>query len=183
MNNTPASSQAAGGAPRAQPEQGPAQAGAPGDSGTVAQAREGDKGAPYSGSLQTRGAAQGQVSGRQARRGQASQELAMRPPVDIFEDETGVTLLADMPGVSREQLELRVDGDTLVIEGTAAIPEVGEMELVHGEMLSPHYQRSFTLSRDLDPQKIDAKLSQGVLTLRLHKAEQAKPRRIEVQGG
>ena len=111
MNNTPASSQAAGGAPRAQPEQGPAQAGAehggvgaPGGSGTVTQAREGDKGAPYSGSLQTRGAAQGQVSGRQARRGQASQELAMRPPVDIFEDETGVTLLADMPGVSRAPL-------------------------------------------------------------------------------
>ena len=183
MNNASASSPSSSGAPRMPPEQGQPQAGAPGDTGAATQAGEGSTGARYSGSLQARGAAQGQVSGRQARREQASQELAMRPPVDIFEDETGVTLLADMPGVSREQLELRVDGDTLVIEGTAAIPEVGEMELVHGEMLSPHYQRSFTLSRDLDPQKIDAKLSQGVLTLRLHKVEQAKPRRIEVQGG
>ncbi len=183
MNNASASSPSSSGAPRTPPEQGQPQAGPAGDTGAATQAGEGSTGARYSGSLQARGPAQGQVSGRQARREQASQELAMRPPVDIFEDETGVTLLADMPGVSREQLELRVDGDTLVIEGTAAIPEVGEMELVHGEMLSPHYQRSFTLSRDLDPQKIDAKLSQGVLTLRLHKVEQAKPRRIEVQGG
>ncbi len=132
----------------------------------------------YSGSLQARGAAQGQVSGRS---GQPAQEPAMRPPVDIFEDEGGVTVLADMPGVSREGLEVRVDGDNLLIEGQAQVPEVGEMELIHSEMLSPVYRRSFSLSRDLDPQKIEAELKDGVLRLRLHKAEQAKPRRIEVR--
>lgn len=134
----------------------------------------------YSGSLQARGSAQGQVSGRA---GQGGEGPAMRPPVDIFEDEGGVTLLADLPGVAREGLEVRVDGDNLVIEGRAQVPEVGEMELIHSEMLSLVYRRSFSLSRDLDPQKIEAELKDGVLRLRLNKAEQAKPRRIEVRGG
>lgn len=138
-------------------------------------------GASYSGSLQARSGTQGQVSGRSS--GQASEGPAMRPPVDIFEDEGGVTLLADMPGVSREGLEVRVDGDNLLIEGRVQVPEVGEMELIHSEMLSPMYRRSFSLSRDLDPQKIEAELKDGVLRLRLHKAEQAKPRRIEVRAG
>jgi len=136
----------------------------------------------YSGSLQARGQAQGQVSGRGSQ-GETGRVAVMRPPVDIFEDEDGVILLADMPGVSREQLDVRVDGDTLLIEGTANVPQVGEMELIHSEMLSPVYRRSFSLSRDLDPQKIEAELKDGVLRLRLHKAEQAKPRRIEVRGG
>jgi HSP20 family protein len=139
-------------------------------------------GTSYSGSLQARGGAQGQVSGRTAGQ-QGSEGPAMRPPVDIFEDESGVTLLADMPGVAREGLEVRVDGETLLIEGRAEVPEVGEMELIHSEMLSPVYRRSFSLSRDLDPQNIEAELKDGVLRLRLHKAEQAKPRRIEVRAG
>lgn len=142
----------------------------------------GQAGASYSGSLQARGQAQGQVSGRSGQ-GEAGRSAAMRPPVDIFEDDDSVILLADMPGVSREHLDVRVDGDTLLIEGTADVPQVGEMELIHSEMLSPVYRRSFSLSRDLDPQKIEAELKDGVLRLRLHKAEQAKPRRIEVRGG
>ena len=157
---------------------GQAQTGAGQAEGGVADERA--AGERYSGSLQARGD-QGQVTARGARAG--AQGTVMRPPVDIFEDESGVTLLADLPGVSREQLEVRVDGDTLFIEGTAAVPEVGEMELIHGELLSPVYRRSFTLSRDLDPQRIEAQLTQGVLKLRLHKAEQAKPRRINIQAG
>lgn len=137
-------------------------------------------GSGYSGSLQAK-SNQGQVTARGARTSQ--QNAVMRPPVDIFEDENGVTLLADLPGVPREQLDVRVDGDTLFIEGTAAVPEVGEMELLHGELLSPVYRRSFTLSRDLDPKRIDAQLTNGVLKLRLHKAEQAKPRRISISAG
>ena len=133
----------------------------------------------YSGSLQAR-SNQGQVSGRSSR-GQTPSTAVMRPPVDIFEDEGGVTLLADLPGVSREQLEVRVDGDTLLIEGTAAVPQVGEMDLLYGELLSPVYRRSFTLSRDLDTSRIDAQLTQGVLRVRLHKVEQAKPRRISIK--
>lgn len=105
------------------------------------------------------------------------------PPVDIYEDETGLTLLADMPGVAKAQLGVRVTGDNLVIEGTASVPVMANMELVYGEVQTPQYRRSFTLGRELDPGKIEAKLSNGVLTLRIPKTEEAKPRRIDVAVG
>jgi HSP20 family molecular chaperone IbpA len=91
--------------------------------------------------------------------------------------------MADLPGVAREQLQVRVDGDTLVIEAMATIPEVPDMSLVHGELLSPSYRRTFTLSRDLDPKAIEAQLNHGVLRLRISKSDQAKPRHIQVQVG
>jgi HSP20 family molecular chaperone IbpA len=105
------------------------------------------------------------------------------PPVDIYEDETGLTLLADMPGVAKEQLGVRVTGDNLVIEGTASVPAMASMELVYGEVQTPQYRRSFTLGRELDPGRIEARLSNGVLTLRIPKTEEAKPRRINVSVG
>lgn len=105
------------------------------------------------------------------------------PPVDIYEDETGLTLIADMPGVAKEQLGVRVTGDSLVIEGMASVPVMANMELVYGEVQTPQYRRSFTLSRELDPGKIEAKLSNGVLTLRIPKTEEATPRRINVTVG
>ena len=187
MNNTSASRPDEGRASTRSAQPGAAQSGAeygeagdPGDPGAAPAARSAS--ATYSSQVPARGGSQGQVSGQGGREAAASQQ-AMLPPVDIFEDEGGVTLLADLPGVSREGLQVRVDGDTLLIEGRAEVPEVGEMDLIHGELQHPAYRRSFTLSRDLDPQRIEAQLNQGVLRLRLHKAEQAKPRRIEVQGG
>lgn len=105
------------------------------------------------------------------------------PPVDIFEDESGFTVIADMPGVSREALTVRVTGENLVIEGTASVPADGEVELLYGEVSNPQYRRSFTLSRELDPTKIEAKLNNGVLRLTIPKAEEAKPRRIQVNVG
>ena len=89
-------------------------------------------------------------------------------------------VLADMPGVAREQLMVRVTGDNLVIEGTAGVSAGGEMELLYGEVDTPLYRRSFTLSRELDPTKIEARLNNGVLRLTIPKAEEARPRRINV---
>ena len=105
------------------------------------------------------------------------------PPVDIYEDDAGFTVIADMPGVSKDRLGVRVTGDSLVIEGTALVPVTGSVELLYGEIQNPQYRRSFTLSRELDPGKIEAKLNNGVLRLRIPKAEEAKPRRITVQVG
>ncbi|MEO8120159.1 MAG: Hsp20/alpha crystallin family protein [Rhodoferax sp.] len=105
------------------------------------------------------------------------------PPADIFENDAGVTIFADLPGVSKDRLGVRVEGDSLVIEGAALPPETGDMELLYGEVLSPFDRRSFTLSRDLDPAKIEASLTDGVLRLNIAKTEQAKPRRIEVRVG
>ena len=108
---------------------------------------------------------------------------AVMPPVDIFEDETGFTVIADMPGVLKERLVVRVTGDSLLVEGEASVPDIGNMELVYGEAHTPQYRRSFTLSRELDPGKIEANLNNGVLRLRIPKAEEAKPRRIDVSAG
>ncbi|MBI5276310.1 MAG: Hsp20/alpha crystallin family protein [Burkholderiales bacterium] len=105
------------------------------------------------------------------------------PPVDVFEDASGITLLADLPGVSRERLDLRVDNEALVIEAAAASAFPEGMELVYGEAQVAAYRRRFTLSRELDTSRIDAQLKDGVLKLHIPKAEEAKPRRIAVSAG
>ena len=105
------------------------------------------------------------------------------PPVDVVEDESAITLLADLPGVARDQLQVRVDGDSLVLEATASTAAPENMELVYSEARVPTYRRQFTLSRELDASRIDAQLRDGVLRLTIPKAEEAKPRRIQVQVG
>lgn len=105
------------------------------------------------------------------------------PPVDVVENDASITLLADLPGVPREQLHVRVDGDNLLLEATAVTNGPDNMELVYGEAQCPAYRRQFTLSRELDPSRIEAQLRDGVLRLTIPKAEDARPRRIQVQAG
>ncbi|HSV82327.1 MAG TPA: Hsp20/alpha crystallin family protein [Ramlibacter sp.] len=114
---------------------------------------------------------------------QQQQQHFVVPPVDVFENDASITLLADLPGVPRENLNLRVDGDALVIEAIAVNAGPENMELVYGEVQIPAYRRQFTLSRELDASRIDAQLRDGVLRLTIPKAEAAKPRRIQVQVG
>jgi len=106
---------------------------------------------------------------------------ALLPPVDIFEDAAGITLLADLPGVAREDLAIGVDGRNLTIEAPLKLGEANSLTPVYAEVRANHFRRSFELSGDLDTAKIDAGLRDGVLTLRIPKAEQAKPRRIDVR--
>ena len=108
---------------------------------------------------------------------------AMTPRVDVLEDDSGITLLADMPGVSKDSLEIKVENDALSIEGaiTAATPQA--LEATYAEVRVPRYRRSFTLSRELDAGRIDAQLKDGVLKLRIPKQEQARPQRISVKVG
>ena len=108
---------------------------------------------------------------------------ALVPPVDIVENDVGITLLADMPGVSKERLGVRVDGDNLLIEGSAEVKVPEHLELLHSEIRHPYFRRSFTLSRELDPSKIEASLRDGVLRLHIPKAEEARPRRVEIKVG
>jgi HSP20 family molecular chaperone IbpA len=103
------------------------------------------------------------------------------PPVDVYEDASGITLLADLPGVSRDRLTVRVDGESLVLEATAATAQPEGMQLIYGEAQFPSYRREFTLSRELDASRIEASLKDGVLRLAIPKLEEAKPRRIEVR--
>lgn len=113
----------------------------------------------------------------------ASDNQPSIPPVDVFEDENGLTVLADLPGVARDQLGVRVDGDTLTIEANVSIPGADNMQLVYTEALVPAFRRQFTLSRELDPARIEASLKDGVLHLLIPKSEAARPRRIEVRAG
>ncbi|MFG6415828.1 Hsp20/alpha crystallin family protein [Roseateles sp. DC23W] len=112
--------------------------------------------------------------------GDRANERAASPAVDVLEDETGITLLADMPGVSRDNLDLRVEGDALHIEGCVQAPTPAGLEAIYAELRVPRYRRSFTLSRELDTARIDANLKDGVLTLRIPKQVHAQPRRITV---
>lgn len=115
-----------------------------------------------------------------AKRDEAPRDPAMLPAVDIVEDDSGITLTADLPGVSKDQLTVRMEGQSLLIEGAVVVDLPEGMEAIYVETRSPRYRRRFNLSRDLDPAKIDAALANGVLTVRIPKAEHAQPRRIAV---
>ena len=110
-----------------------------------------------------------------------SNQRPVSPAVDIFEDAGGITLLADMPGVSRERLDVKLDGDNLSIEGRVELDAPAEMRALWAEVNVPLFRRTFTLSRELDAGRIEANLRDGVLTLRVPKQAHAQPRRIEVK--
>lgn len=101
-------------------------------------------------------------------------ETVLRPAVDIFEDAEGVTLYADIPGVSKDRLNVHVDGQTLLLEGTV---ENGSRV----DLAPARYRRSFTLGRELEPDRIEAKVKDGVLTLTIPKRAENRPRKIEIQ--
>lgn len=109
------------------------------------------------------------------------EEAALLPPVDVVEDKTGITLYADLPGVPKDKLHVRVDGDQLAIEAEAVLATPESLTPNHAEVDVSRYRRTFTLSKELDADKVSAELSQGVLRLRIPKAEHAQPRKIAVQ--
>jgi HSP20 family protein len=111
----------------------------------------------------------------------ARNEATLLPPVDVIEDANGITLYTDLPGVPKDKLSLHVEADTLTIEGEVALNLPEGMEPSHAEVALPRYRRVFTLSKELDSGKVEAELNQGVLKLRIPKAEHAQPRKIEVK--
>ena len=110
-------------------------------------------------------------------------EAALTPPVDVVEDGTGITLYADLPGVSKDQLHLQVESDTLTIDADSNLRVPEGLQSSHTEVGLAHFHRVFTLSKELDTEKVSAELAQGVLTLRIPKVAQAQPRRINVEVG
>lgn len=103
------------------------------------------------------------------------------PRVDVIEDSHGITLLADMPGVPREKLDIQVEGNSLTIAGEIALLAPQGLNATFAEVRAARYRRGFALSRELDAQAIDAQLKDGVLRLRIPKLAEAQPRRIEVR--
>ena len=110
-------------------------------------------------------------------------EYTLRPVVDIFENENGITMLADLPGVSNERLNLQVDKDTLRIAGDAAIGTAQGMEPLWAEVRTTRYERAFTLSAELDAENVSAAMKHGVLTVNIPKRAEVRPRKIKVRVG
>lgn len=107
-------------------------------------------------------------------------DAALRPPVDVIEDATGIILLADIPGVSKEKLSLQLETNSLTIEGEVAIDLPQDMQSNHAEIRVPRYRRTFALSNDLDGEKATAELKNGVLKLHIPKAAHAQPRKVQI---
>lgn len=115
--------------------------------------------------------------------GPAARRMTITPAVDIYEDTQGVTLWADLPGVTRDKLDVRVHDSSLVIEAEAVVPTPANLRLQHAEVREPRFTRTFTLSPDFDTSKIEASLQDGVLKLTIPRRDEARPRRIEVRTG
>ena len=124
-------------------------------------------------------AANPQEKTRVSREETRSQEQYISPPVDIYESAQGLVVKADLPGVAKEGLDVRVENHLLTIRGKAA--HVASGEPVYREYGLVNFFRQFELNERVDASKISAELKHGVLTLSLPKAEEAKPRKIEVR--
>jgi HSP20 family protein len=108
-----------------------------------------------------------------------AEERHLRPPVDIYEAPGELILMADLPGVSKEGLEVQVHDGKLTIQGTAEHTVPGEP--VYREFDLPGFFREFELSEDIATDKIKAEMKHGVLMLHLPMSEKAKPKQIEVK--
>ena len=106
-------------------------------------------------------------------------EKFITPVASVNETPDGYTLELEMPGVSKDGLEISVENNELSIVGRRNTP-VPEGTLVHRESRPQNYRRSFEIDPSIDSAKIAARVSQGVVTLTLPKAEEVKPRKIAV---
>lgn len=112
---------------------------------------------------------------------QATEEAYLTPPVDVIEDALGITLYADLPGVPKDKLQLQVDADRLTIEGEVSLKLPAGLESTHVDVGTSRYRRVFTLSKELDTEKVAAEFDRGVLKLRIPKAAHAQPRKVEIR--
>ena len=108
-----------------------------------------------------------------------SQEQYITPPVDIYETQDGLVVKADLPGVSKNSLDVRVENNLLTIRANAA--HIAPGDTVYREYTLGNFFRQFELNERVDQSKISAELNHGVLTLDLPKAEETKPRKIDVK--
>ena len=104
-----------------------------------------------------------------------------QPAVDIGETDDEVIVQFDMPGVGKGDVDLTIDKGLLTVTGKADEEESGTA--AYRETRVGDYRRQFNLTKDVDPDAITAEMEAGVLTVKIHKPEKAKPRRIEIAGG
>ena len=105
---------------------------------------------------------------------------AFLPVTDIFETDQALTVVLEMPGVGKDNVDISVENDILTIEGRINYSKYEGLEPVYTEYNIGHYVRSFQLSSKIEQSEISAGMKDGVMTLVLPKAEKAKPRKIKL---
>lgn len=111
--------------------------------------------------------------------GQQRGEQFVMPAASVVEDGDAYLLKVEMPGVNKEGLEISLENNEMTIVGRRSLPAI-DGTLIHREARSEDFRRTFELDPSIDRAKVSARMEQGVLTLTLPKAEQLKPRKIEV---
>ena len=102
------------------------------------------------------------------------------PYTDIHETDEALTVVMEMPGVEKKDINVSLENDVLRVDGQIDFAKYESMEPVYTEYNVGPYTRSFTLSNKIDQERISAQLDDGVLTLTLPKAKEAQPRRISI---
>ena len=125
-------------------------------------------------------AAQKELEVQQKREVEKPQETTVparfyQPNTDIFEEEGSLTLVMEMPGVQKENVDITIEKNVLEVEGKIDFSKYQDLEPVYTEYNVGHYKRNFSLSTKIDQSKISAEMDNGLLTLVLPKAEEAKP--------
>lgn len=105
------------------------------------------------------------------------------PRCNIYENNDGLVLLADMPGVDENSITIKLEAGVLTLTGRVAEENYPDVELTYREYRAGDFERSFTLSEEVDTEKIEATIKNGVLRVFLPKMERAKPRKIQVKAG
>jgi HSP20 family protein len=103
------------------------------------------------------------------------------PATDIYEGEDALTVILEMPGVEKNNVSIQVENGTLNVEGRLDLGKYRDLQPLYTEYNIGHYSRSFRLSTKIDQSKIAAEMKDGVLSLKLPKVEEAKPRTIQVK--
>jgi HSP20 family protein len=107
-------------------------------------------------------------------------ETVLIPAVDIFEDAHQIRVQAEMPGVSKEKLNVQADRNELLIEGDMEINMPAGMAALYADLQTTRYRRSFVLSGELETERIEASLKDGLLTVRIPKRVEFRTRKIQV---
>jgi len=105
------------------------------------------------------------------------------PSADIFEKEDAILVVCDMPGVDDQHIGVTLDNDELTLTGYQETKEPEGYELIHQGYMTGIFRRTFTLTSEIDREKIEAKISNGIIKLILPKAEETHPRKIAVTAG
>ncbi|AEH44413.1 heat shock protein Hsp20 [Thermodesulfatator indicus DSM 15286] len=108
-------------------------------------------------------------------------ERPMIPPVDIYETEDGLILVADMPGVTKESVEVKIEENVLQMKGEIVDLPAEDVQPLYAELRGNEYFRAFTIGPEFDLDKVEASMDAGVLRIFLPKVETQKPKKIEIK--